>query len=687
MSKKGKRKQAKEKKQIKEKERKLNFYTFELTHYLDKRIFVALLIIMTIICSYGRYWQYQNWKQHKAVYFPDGIPAMTTLDAYHWLRYAKDYKNGTYIPGGKDKLVMYPDGGHYPKPIPMLSYLIAKVSSVFHTSIYYAGLTLVVLLAGLFVIPLGLYLYELDMPMAALAAGFVGNYSWMYYIRTSMGRVDTDLLQLFFLFMASFLTLKAAKAHDTRKTLIYAALTGLNFWLFAWWYGHTGAIVVYMGVLFLMLLIEKVPLIALIGAPIVVGIFANPLYTLSGINNLIGFFSHYLVVKHTWSGGFPNIMKTITETQHIADSRLLLYILSSKALDIIGILGLILAIVASRTKIIAILPVAALGLTAFTGSNRAIMFFAPFVGLGIGFLIDTLASNINRKAHLPKGIVPSSAMVATALLLFGISSYSAVKFIPAPSIAPDIIKSFVQLKHKIKKANVVSWWDYGYAIQDIDGYATYQDGGAHGGARTYLIARALSTDNQTELYHIISFIDRYGIKYIKKKIKEGEKTTQIIKEVLAYNKPIRAKNNYLLFTRDMISKFGAISYLGRWSFKLKKSFPIAYQFLSCSSFRNDTLLCSGNVFDLKKGLIDNRYPIKRLVISSNGHMKVNKQFHDKGVTLELLLKNDMLIYALLCNDALYKTTFNQIYLLGNYDRNRLKEVYNNFPSARMFIFK
>ncbi len=671
---------------VPENKKKERFNPLKMHSYMDFRIFLVLLFIVYIVSAYARVQQYHHWRQHKALYFVGPYPAMTTLDAYHWLRYAKDYKNGTYIPGGKDRLVAYPDGGTYPKPVPMLSYMIAKLSSLIHAPIYYSGLYLVPVLGALFVIPLGLYLYFCDMPVAGLAAGFIGNFSWMYYIRTSMGRVDTDLLQLFFLFIAALFVLLIYKTESQKKTYIYATLAGVFLALFVWWYDRYGVILIYMVILAFLMLVKRRKLTTIAVAVFLLALFANPLNTIHGVNSIIGFLSHYFVVKKVSSGGFPNIMNTITETEHLADSRVLMYILSSKFLDYLGIVLLIVAMVFLRLRSLALLPTLALGITAFTGANRAIMFFAPFVGLGLGFVIDYLASYLHfKKIH--RALAPSAAIVLGFILLFGVSSYSAIKFTPLPSIPPDIVRSFINMKEKIKKASVVTWWDFGYAIQDIDGYATYHDGGAHGGARTYLIARAFSCDNQTELYHIISYIDHFGVKSIDRKIRNGEKTVDVIKEIVAYSKPIKHKTNYLLFTRDMISKFGAISYLGTWNFKQKKSHPMLYQFLTCYRFTGDKLYCSGNVFDLKNGMIDNKIRLKRIVIVSNGYTLSNKKFANKGYTLELLLKNKTLIYALLCNDRVYKTTFNQIYLLGNYDRKYFKEVYNNFPSARMFKFK
>lgn len=657
-----------------------------LSAYTDWKIYLILVFFVLFLSAFVRYSQYNYWTKHKAVYFTDGYPAMTTLDAYYWLRYAKEYKQGIYYKTDNDTLRAYPDTALKTHPIPLLSFLVAEFSKIANLSIYKSGLFLIPILASLFVLPIALYFYYAEMPMAGIVGAFVGTFSWMYYLRTSMGRVDTDLLQLFFLFLASLFLMLLHKAKEKNRIFLYSALIGITLGFFGWWYEHNGIIIVYIVLMIFLLLIKKEKLSTILISVLLLGVFANPLFTYRGFSGLFSFFGNYLYIKSSTSGGFPNILKTITEAEHITDSKVLLYILSIKMVDILGLVGFLVSIKFLKAKIVPLLPIIGLGLMAFKSANRSIMFLAPFVGVGIGFIIDVGVNYLKTKGSLNSIKASLIGIVVAAIVILGLSKISAINFIPQPSIAPDIVHSFVQIKHKINKANIVSWWDYGYAIEDMDGFATYQDGGAHGGARTYFIARALSVDNQTQLYDTISYIDKFGIKSIDDAIKNGKKTTNMIKKVITYDKPIDHSTNYLLFTRDMIPKFQAITYLGTWNFKLKKSYPMYYQILWCSKFSSDVLYCANAKFDLKKGLINNRIPINRVIFSSNGYIKWEKRYYKNGAIVELILKDNRLVYTLLCDKRTYNSNFNQIYILGNYNKKYFKEVYNNFPSARMFEF-
>ena len=662
--------------------------------YLSLAVFWVLVFVVFSASAFYRYHQFQKWKEHPSIYFVDNYPAMTTLDAYYWLRYAKEYKNGTYYKDDKDKLRAYPEGTNKSKPVPMLSFIIAWLSKLTGQSIYMSGLIIIPLFASLFIIPLALYGWEIGAPVAGLSGGAVGAFSWMYAIRTAMGRVDTDLLQLFFLFGGSFLLFKTVYAEDKRRRYLYAILLGLNFLLFGWWYGHIGVDAVYLVLLVFLLAVKRVKLKESLISLLLFAIFANPLWVLNSFGGVLAFLGSYGKVKTVASGNFPNILKTITEAEHVSSAKVLSYMLSNKLLDLVGILATVWFFVWGRLRSFALLPVFLLGLLAFRSSNRMAMFLAPFVGLGIGFIFDMiLRYTIAKKENLSVEIKSVTSGFVAVLVIAGLLAFSAYKFVPYPSIAAPIVKSFVDIKHRFDKGVVFSWWDYGYAIEDIDGFATYHDGGAHGGARTYLVAKALISDNQTLMHNIVAFMDANGVKPITDAIEDNKSTSDAVKLAFAYDKPIKNKNNYVLFTQDMISKYYAISYLGSWDFEKKKSYPDGYYVISdCYGYKNGVFLCRHGNIDLKNGVVGN-LKIKKWVWVVDGVVKQKKLVNPEGVNVEICFSKNRKTkridfrFALVCDDKVYESNFNKMFILGEYDSNLYKEVYNNFPFARMFEVK
>jgi len=177
--------------------------------------------------TYERYQQYQAWEKAKPQYFVGETPMMATYDAYHWLRWAQVFKDGKHGTDGRDQLRFFPDGtGGHSGTIPMLSYLIAKLSTWFSTSgdsLYWIGFTLIPIIASLFILPLCWFFHEIRFPAAGILGGLVGSLSHEYLVRTSVARVDTDALNLFFPFLCSALIIKAALSNSNHKILVYSA--------------------------------------------------------------------------------------------------------------------------------------------------------------------------------------------------------------------------------------------------------------------------------------------------------------------------------------------------------------------------------------------------------------------------------------------------------------------------------
>ena len=121
-------------------------------------LFFSIFLIIVFYFSISiRTEKLELWQKFSNEYIVDNYPAMTTLDAYYWLRYAKEYNENKYIPGDNDTLRFFPDYTKKPNPVPLLSFLIAKLTFLKDGSYYYTGLYLIPFLASLFVIPLGIY--------------------------------------------------------------------------------------------------------------------------------------------------------------------------------------------------------------------------------------------------------------------------------------------------------------------------------------------------------------------------------------------------------------------------------------------------------------------------------------------------------------------------------------------------
>ena len=59
-------------------------------------LFVGVLLACFVVSAMVRYQQLEAWEQTPQTYYVGERPMMTTLDAPHWLRWAREYNEGVY---------------------------------------------------------------------------------------------------------------------------------------------------------------------------------------------------------------------------------------------------------------------------------------------------------------------------------------------------------------------------------------------------------------------------------------------------------------------------------------------------------------------------------------------------------------------------------------------------------------
>jgi dolichyl-diphosphooligosaccharide--protein glycosyltransferase len=219
--------------------------------------FAVVILLIVLFSAQVRLDQYAAWQEQPERYFAEGRPLLTSSDAYYWTRLAQEYRDGGYHDEAHDPLRAYPDGARKPRPVPLLSFMIATASSAAGIDLFEAGIYLIPLLAGLFIVPVAAYFWRIGLPAAAITGGLVTSFCQEYFTRTSIGRVDTDALNLFFPLLASLFILFAMESASRKRTCLFSLLAGLSMLLFYWWYFHAGFTIAYLGVLVVCLAVGR----------------------------------------------------------------------------------------------------------------------------------------------------------------------------------------------------------------------------------------------------------------------------------------------------------------------------------------------------------------------------------------------------------------------------------------------
>lgn len=658
-------------------------------------IFILFTTLAFELSAFQRYWQFAMWNKDKEIIYPkDGRIPMTTLDSYHWTRLAREYNNGNFGKEKIDPLRAYPEIGYFPEFPNMLVYLLGKFANFFNGDVYRAGIYLIPILSSLFIIPLAIYFYKIGLGSVGIAGGLFGTFTYAYNPRTANGYVDTDALNLFFPTLVGLFFLLITEAKRKKSQYLYAAIAGLGMWLFSWWYEKPGFAVVYAFFLILHLLVNRFKIREIILLLSTYILFCNPYYFYQGMGNILAFIlaGYFQGEKIKLSGlVWPNVMATISESQKTSAVYVLNLVAGNKYLAIAGIVGILIVFVLKFRQMTPLLPLLFLGGLAFVSGSRFAMYLAPLVWAGMGYLLFVIVYTVSRVVNWKKRtadlIFPAIIFIAFFISADKITAYDEVY---PPFIPLDIMNSFLDLKERVpKNSPVFTWWDFGYPLMDVGEFAVYHDGGTQGGLRSYLVAKAFVEDNQRKMYSIISAIDVYHFQGINSLMTDGKTANKVVEKIVNFPlKPLN-KNIIVLYTRDMIPKYYAFALFGNWDFEKKVSKVEEYQSLDCGEFDGKILKCQNYTVDIEKGLINNKDAIKRFIISDGGYVVYRKEYPDNksDSTVELIGLQGKILGVYMLPESVFKSNFNQMYLLGNYDENLFEEVYNNFPSARAFRVK
>ncbi|MBF0565178.1 MAG: hypothetical protein HQK89_08045 [Nitrospirae bacterium] len=681
-----------------------------------KTALIAVITICLCLSVFIRVHQYSSAKDYLISHTDK--PIMTTADAYYWFRLAREYNNGAYVPDSIEEARNYPENGiKRPNPIPALSYLLAKLTRIFGVGMYKTGFFIIPFMSSLFMIPLIVYFYRMGYPAVAVMCALVATCSPIYFARTTIGRVDTDSLNLFFPFLCSLFIYLACKSYKLKNTIVYSILLGLSMYLFIWWYDHRGFLLIFAAFLITSMLLFKKPWKTIVLSLIIYSIFSGPYNLKTSVMNLsetASTFTDIYLSKHEMAPKEPkavekeikppvgeikppvekikkpNIYNAVDERVQVPFSEVLASLVGSRTLAIVGFIFFAIFATFRIKEIVPLLPIFLLGILSFTSGNRFTMYLAPFLGIGFGVLITAIVNvsinenspdgkNVNLKAFL------NYALPFVLLLLLFIKIPMSMPL--EPVFDAKTHTAINSLKGLLKNNSVIfSWWDDGFAIEDLTGYKTIADGGAQNTSKVYLFARGLIAPSQNVLYRIISLIEKSGNAIAD----VGEK--DIFDNGQFRISPIN-DNNYVLFTSTMTKVFPGLYFIGTWDAKTDTGKGANYDEMNCNEITNNVLNCDDLTIDLTTGQYNGVVVLKKATIIKKGYVNSEHDYFPVAIGannmyLEIVVdENDRILNTYMINREVYESNFNRMFFLGLYDHKLFEETYNEFPYARVFMVK
>jgi len=670
-----------------------------LPNYRTLLLMLISVLIVYGISFYKRLADYRFWMANSQDYVVGEVVAMMDMDSYYWLKMAQELDEGHLEKGRVDSLKGYPDRVPFAlqgKPS-LLAEFISFGKNFTGGNYYRSGLLLIPLLAGLFVFPLFVYFQRLGFGPAAVLGGLIGSFSTSYYVRTMMGRVDTDLLNIFFPLAAACFILPMSLEKSWRANLALAIGAGLCMYLFTWWYQQPSFILVYLFFLLLYLLLGRFPWKQALLIALVFLVACGPEFVQQSVHSLQVFIRAYIAPPPTGRIAWPNIMNMIIEAKKRGVMETLQRIHGFLPMIFTGFTGLAYLYLRRFKQMIPVTPLLLLGVWSLMGPSRFAMYLAPLIGVGVGVLIELMlkfsAGKIGLRSPLPATL---ASIVLMFVLFFSTVGYTAYNFDSPPIISAPETKAILDIKNRVPEhsAMFTPFWEFGYPLMAIGDFATYQDGGLQGGLRMTLSAKAMMSTDQQQMVSLLSYLEDNGFNHLGAVIrKEKLSGDQLMDLVFNYPKPFQGKNVYVLYLQDMLWKVSPMSNFGTWDFNRKRGTTTDYVQLNCYALKNNVMSCMDGTIDLNRGVMNDGtvdIPLRAAVFVNDGFVFDQKSYQDRGdegYYLQVLMKNNKIKMILVADERLFSTNFNQQYLLGNFDRRYFEEVYNDVPLARVLKVK
>ncbi len=694
------------------------------TRYL---IGAGVLILLAGMINYDtRQNQWEHWQANPNIFYAEGQPVVSTTDAGYFLSYANDYANDVkvdvfdstrqyperttaFIRDVKNLPVQTdtPDAPRSAHNYPLLSVMIAELAALsFDGDLLTAANAMIPITGFLTAVVVGLMFWAAGYPAEGAIAGTGFGLSTSYLVRSSIGRIDTDQLIVFFVALTITFILLAIRSRDLRHMLAYILLAALSSMIFSWWYTQSIFVVLFplmAGVGVFAARLDWRPALMAFGAFVIA---TNPIdYVLAIQTFAVTFVKKFFGISFSSAPteiaapvstlSFPDTYTTITELARVDILATLQFMTSNTIIGVIGFFGFIVFMILRPSKGLVFLPFFMLGILSVFVGRRFAIYAAPFVWFGAAFAFVSLsrvaAVYLNKKGMAKNPL--SFAKDGTVLVCSGIAviftaMISNIEYIPGPSFSSPVVHTMGQMRalNNQDEGVIATWWDYGYLAHYKSDMATLHDGGIQDSPRTHLLARGFISDNPDEMIQIIKFVGTEG----NYGISEHSADLATLNTAIA-RADMPEKTPYILVTRQMSGWFTTIAKLGLFntetgqypSQQVLNGFHF-YQF-QCAPDEANKLRCREGLVDLNHGTLDGKPLIQKSVETLDGKIVNFMDYDNNGLYVLLISRNSnggMTVKFI--PRPTWKSAFTQLYELAVYDERRLELVIDNYPHARVY---
>ena len=655
------------------------------------------MVLAAVANSYVRETQLQYWVAADPLTQSNVASSFSTADAPYFLGHARHIKRNEPSSTFNEKRA-YPNNletksqQSKSEPLtkrPLLSILVARVANSDQpASLVAAGNKLLIFTAALTVLAISICFGAAGYWISGAIAGLGGGLNAAYLVRSSIGRIDTDQLNLGFLYLIFGLCLFAGRSSSKQGCIAWCVAAGSVANIFMWWYGKEELIVLAaISLTWILATLQRKAVVILTGTAVFILIsgigFFNPFGTAYLQETLIG--SNFI---------FPNTLYTVSEIQKVSIFQIVNHATGSMEMGIFCLTGLLLFFIRHPIVAIAYGPLLLFSLLNFIVGNRAIFYSAPIMWFGAAFLMTTtvryIAANISKRLYTLRRDKAATILAASVAMMVAWVN-SPTEYVPHPSFTKPVLEGLASLKTTADPENsvVTTWWDYGYASLFFNGLPTFHDGGAQTTPSTHFVAKAFLDADQARSIGNLKFLATRGHAGIAAETSLAGLHQEFSKAVNAPSPDL-----YLVVTSQMAGWMGSISQIGNWD--IERGEPVilrgnrngplvSYERLNCRlAGYPETLICSGAAFDLERGLVNGAPVLTGWAHSQDGTNVRGKSFDNDGDFAVQIIQTEHRINVFLMHRQLFESSFNELFYLGQIDHPSISLHYDNYPHIRIY---
>ena len=566
----------------------------------------------------------------------------------------------------------------------LLSIMIALISKSAHVKdLIWAGNLLTPICCALTFLALGLFfsIKSNFSPWGWLVA-FLSLLTSYLCLRMGPGYIDTDLLNVFFVYLISALIYFLANVGDLKNKYFLAVLLGaLNFLFIRWYPGHESFTILFVIAIIASQWCAKEKRKHILGC-VSVFILLSALASISFFGSAAGLVSNYI----TEQSGASLIAKSgikVGELQVSEFTKWPLILFEWQYHWAFGLILIILSLIGNSFWLLSdikklcayFIPVIFIPMSFFVG-DRFYIYIIPIFWFGLFYMIKVCITKIKVNTHVAAfiAILFICAVFFThysprCFFVFEKTCHAKVTLFRFPT--PDVTNAAKFANEDLIQENntLLAWWDYGHYLAFHTKFNLVLNNGNQFGGTTRNFIDAVLLDDEVVAHQKLKDLNQYSYN--------------------TANKELKTNKIYILVNRDFIYK---IPYFYEASSNVKITMhkkEKAINLLACTKKSADEMWCNKELINYRNGTVNQSPGIFKIIyLDHQGKFLSEKILNKKGTSTLVHLSlgkdgKDITQNNIMIPKWMSETILMKLYL-GQFNPKLFKLVSNHFPDARIY---